>query len=211
MKLARVAEYILVLIGVWLLGYWSGEVLTARVYQLIEGHNLSRALHAQATVDGAVPVEPSPEQPTSHEWADGAVIGRLAIPRLALSTVVVEGAGDRELELAAGHIRGTAWPGEKGNAAIAGHRDTFFRPLRLVRKGDEITVTTLTGEYEYRVVSTEIVEPDDVQVLYPTKAETLTLVTCYPFYFVGPAPKRFIIRAERLPSVTKEMRELTSR
>lgn len=81
---------------------------------------------------------------------------------------------------------------------MAGHRDTFFRPLHRIRKNDAITVTTLNGEFGYRVVSTEIVGPEDVQVLYSTKNETLTLITCYPFNFVGPAPKRFIVRAERL-------------
>jgi len=112
--------------------------------------------------------------------------------------MVVEGAGERDLKLAAGHVPGTSLPGEAGNAGIAGHRDTFFRSLRLIRKNDAISVTTSSGEYQYRVVSIEIVEPDDVQVLYPTKTEMLTLVTCYPFYFVGPAPRRFIIQAERI-------------
>lgn len=81
---------------------------------------------------------------------------------------------------------------------IAGHRDTFFRPLRHIRKNDAITVTTLSGEFRYTVVSTEIVKPDNVRVLFPAETETLTLVTCYPFNFVGPAPQRFVIRAERL-------------
>ena len=127
------------------------------------------------------------------------MIGTLTIPRLGLSIVVLEDVADRELKLAAGHVPGTALPGSKGNAAIAGHRDTVFRPLRLIRRDDAIKLTTLNGEYEYRVVSTQIVEPTDIQVLSPTKIETLTLITCYPFYFVGPAPKRFIKKAERIP------------
>jgi sortase A len=112
--------------------------------------------------------------------------------------MVIEGIGKRDLELAVGHIPGTAMPGEAGNAGIAGHRDTFFRPLRLIRENDALSVTTSSGEFQYRVVSTEIVRPDDVRVLYPTKTEMLTLVTCYPFYFVGAAPRRFIIRAQRI-------------
>ena len=102
-----------------------------------------------------------------------------------------------ELSLAPGHIPGTPLPGEAGNVAIAGHRDTFFRPLRFIRRNDTINVTTDRGEDQYRVVSTSIVAPSDVQVLYPTGRDTLTLVTCYPFDYVGPAPKRFIVRAER--------------
>jgi len=111
---------------------------------------------------------------------------------------VIEGDDAADLKLAPGHIPGTALPGQHGNIGIAAHRDTFFRPLRFIRKGDLIGLTTLTGTYRYRVVSTQIVTPDDVQVLGPTKTDTLTLVTCYPFYYVGSAPKRFILRAEPL-------------
>jgi len=112
--------------------------------------------------------------------------------------MVVEGDRGEDLEVAAGHIPGTSFPGNCGNTAIAGHRDTFFRPLRLIRLNDAITLTTLQGTFAYRVTSTQIVEPAQVQVLSPTKVETLTLVTCYPFHFVGPAPRRFIVRAERV-------------
>ena len=112
--------------------------------------------------------------------------------------MVVEGAGHRDLKRAAGHIPGTAFPGTGGNTGIAAHRDTFFRPLRFIRISDSITVTTPQGAFVYRVVSTQIVKPDQIQVLSPTQAEALTLVTCYPFNFVGPAPRRFIVRAERV-------------
>ena len=103
------------------------------------------------------------------------------------------------MSLGPGHIPGTPLPGEAGNVAIAGHRDTFFRPLRLIRKNDTIILTTDRGEDQYHVVSTSIVRPDEIQVLYPTGRDTLTLVTCYPFDYVGPAPNRFIVRAERSP------------
>ena len=89
-------------------------------------------------------------------------------------------------------------PGQPGNVGIAGHRDTFFRPLRNIQRDDIITLTTLRGEYRYRVVSTKMVSPADVAVLNPDGKEILTLVTCYPFYFVGSAPKRFIVRAARV-------------
>jgi sortase A len=124
--------------------------------------------------------------------------GRLEIQRLGVSVVVVEGTSETTLRRAAGHIVGTDLPGEPGNVGIAGHRDTFFRPLRNIHRDDVITLTTSRGEYRYRVVSTKIVSPYDVAVLNPDGAEILTLVTCYPFYFVGSAPDRFIVRAERV-------------
>jgi sortase A len=135
---------------------------------------------------------------TTAALAAGGLIGRMEIPSLGLSVIVEEGADEHTLRHAAGHIPGTAQPGQAGNVGISGHRDTFFRPLRKIRQNDLITLTTLLGEYRYRVVSTKIVDPSDVVVLDPSDAEVLTLVTCYPFYFVGPAPHRFIVRAERV-------------
>jgi sortase A len=111
--------------------------------------------------------------------------------------MVVEGVDDGDLKHAVGHIPGTALPGEDGNVGIAGHRDTFFRPLRSIRRKDTITLSTLQGTYRYRVISTKVVDPDDVEVLYPDGRDTLTLVTCFPFDYVGSAPRRFIVRAER--------------
>jgi LPXTG-site transpeptidase (sortase) family protein len=130
--------------------------------------------------------------------ATGGLLGRMDIPRLGISVIVMEGTSRTTLRRAAGHISGTVLPGQQGNIGISGHRDTFFRPLRNIRKNDIITVTTLAGQYSYRVISTSIVRPSDVSVLAPDGNETLTLVTCYPFYFVGAAPDRFIVRAERI-------------
>jgi len=129
-------------------------------------------------------------------FADG-LIGRLEIPRLELTAMVMEGTGRTTLRRAAGHIAGTALPGQSANVGISAHRDTFFRPLRNIRMGDTIAVTTRNGAFDYRVVSTKIVRPSDVSVLAAGDREAVTLVTCYPFYFVGPAPFRFIVRAER--------------
>jgi sortase A len=126
------------------------------------------------------------------------LIGRLEIPRLGLSAMLIEGDDQRTLRRAVGHIPGTPLPGQPGNVALTGHRDTFFRPLRNIRASDIIVITTLQGQYRYRVVSTRVVSPDNVAVLNPGAGEILTLVTCYPFYFVGAAPDRFIVRAERL-------------
>jgi sortase A len=129
--------------------------------------------------------------------ADG-LIGRIEIARLGVSVIVVEGTADATLRRAAGHIEGTVLPGQIGNTGIAAHRDTFFRPLRSIHADDSIIVATRAGEYHYRVVSTKIVSPSDVAVLKSDGTEILTLVTCYPFYFVGAAPKRFIVRAKRV-------------
>lgn len=126
------------------------------------------------------------------------LIGTVDIPRLKISVVVVEGDGEAELRHAAGHIPGTAMPGEIGNVAISAHRDTFFRPLRNVRRGDVVTVTTREGEYQYRVTSTQVVDPDNVSVLRARGGQELTLVTCYPFYYIGAAPNRFIVHAVRI-------------
>jgi sortase A len=122
----------------------------------------------------------------------------MEIPRLGLSVMVAEGTSAATLRRAAGHIEGTQLPGPPGNVGIAGHRDTLFRRLRNVRNDDLIVLTTLQGVYRYRVVSSKVVGPDDVAVLHPDSRQILTLVTCYPFYFVGPAPDRFIVRAERI-------------
>ena len=126
------------------------------------------------------------------------LIGNIAIARLGISVVLMEGTGESVLQHAAGHVAGTSLPGEPGNVGVAAHRDTFFRPLQNVRSSDVIVLTTPTGEYEYRVVAVKIVNPSDVEVLSATQGETLTLVTCYPFYFIGSAPERFIVRAQRI-------------
>jgi sortase A len=112
--------------------------------------------------------------------------------------MILEGTDARTLRRAVGHIPGTAFPGQPGNVAIAGHRDTFFRALRNVRLDDEIILATLDGSYRYRVDSIKVVGPEDTKVLDHSSNDILTLVTCYPFYFVGPAPRRFIVRAQKI-------------
>ena len=126
------------------------------------------------------------------------LLGRLEIQRLGLSVMVMEGDDHRTLRRAVGHIPRTSLPGEIGNMVLTGHRDTFFRPLRNIRLDDVVTLTTLQGEYRYRVLATQVVSPDKLAVLDPDGSEILTLITCYPFYFVGAAPNRFIVRAERI-------------
>ena len=117
------------------------------------------------------------------------MIGRIEIGRLGLSAIVVEGDSPSLLRRAVGHVPQTAMPGDSGNVALTAHRDTFFRPLRNVREGDMITLETASGEYQYEVKSTAIVAPDASEVFRSSGVQELTLITCYPFYYIGPAPQ----------------------
>jgi sortase A len=124
-----------------------------------------------------------------------APLGVLRIPKIRLEVPVLPGTDDRTLDRAVGYIEGTAQPGTDGNLGIAGHRDGFFRGLKDITPGDVIELDTIQGSESYRVERTWVVDPEDVSVLAPTSTRALTLVTCYPFYFVGSAPQRFIVRA----------------
>jgi sortase A len=124
-------------------------------------------------------------------------IAVLRIPRIGLEVPVLEGTDELNLNRGVGRIEGTSVPGGGGNLGIAGHRDGFFRGLKDVARGDAITLETLSGPETYVIDSIKIVAPDDVSVLDPTTQPVLTLVTCFPFYFVGDAPERYIVRAVR--------------
>ena len=132
---------------------------------------------------------------------EGSLVGRIEIPRLDLSAVVFEGTTEGTLVRGVGHLRGSAGPGERGNLVLAGHRDTFFRNLRGTRQGDEVTVKGPTGEFQYQVDLTAIVYPDQTEVLKPGDTATLTLITFYPFGYIGNAPERFIVRATKIGKV----------
>ncbi len=166
-----------------------------------EAHRLWSQGKAEAVPEVSVLPKESPqgEQPEAPP-AMRSVIGRLDIPRLGLSVMVREGADESTLRRAVGHIPGTALPGKIGNVGLAGHRDTFFRALRNIREDDTIELETTSGSYRYVVKSTKIVTPRDVSVLEASGGPTLTLVTCYPFYYVGSAPKRFIVHAAQVMS-----------
>ncbi|MGA2213211.1 MAG: class D sortase [Bryobacteraceae bacterium] len=174
----------------------AGGFLDAEMRWLWTGRSESASQAESSPTSLPVPSEPLSEAPAMR-----SVIGRLEIPRLNLSVMVREGADEGTLSRAVGHIPGTALPGKIGNVGLAGHRDTFFRALRNIREDDAIEFETVHGAYRYVVTSTKIVTPRDVSVLAASGGENLTLVTCYPFYYVGSAPKRFIVRAAQVATI----------
>jgi sortase A len=180
------AQRFLLITGLLLTGYVAYTVAARYIYQSYEKRVFDQALELRRAAPAAIPVVSVPR----------SLLGRIDIPRLNISAIVREGVDERTLDIAAGHIPDTALPGQIGNVGVAAHRDTLFRNLKDVRHGDSITLATLDGEFLYRVVSFQIVQPTDVSVLDPSpEGKTLTLVTCYPFYFVGHAPQRFIVHA----------------
>jgi sortase A len=186
-----------------LLGYCGFALTDAWLFQRRESRELERLLRERRAASAVAPQPVLAAIPTAVPAAEaGSLIGRIEIPRLLLSVVVVEGVDKTSLRRAVGHIPRTALPGAAGNVGLAGHRDTFFRPLKDIKIEDEIQVSTLNGTFKYKVVSLRIVDPENVGVLAPSGENVLTLVTCYPFYFVGPAPKRWIVRAKQVSSQT---------
>ncbi len=217
----RWLQWILLVIGIGALGYAGFGYLDSGIYQAYENWAFNQQVAGkapglwafirdggawQSLVAGyagnpaAIHEEPVKSIPPAQppRLATGSVVGRIDIPRLGLRAIVKEGVDDGTLRRAVGHVPGTAQPGDEGNVGLAGHRDTFFRSLQGVRKNDRIVLETLGGRYEYVVDSTRIVTPKDVEVLDPTPKPALTLVTCYPFYYVGNAPRRFIVRARQV-------------
>ncbi len=159
------------------MGYWAEVQLTAKWSQNQGARQLERP--------GLLSPRP----------AAGDAVAKLEIPRLRLSTVVFEGADEGVLARGAGHLPGSALPGDRGNTVFAAHRDSFFAPLRGIRVGDVVRVETPGKTSDYIVESARVAEPDEVDVLRPTPEPALTLITCYPFRYIGPAPERFVVRA----------------
>jgi sortase A len=183
----------LVLAGGLLIAFCALIYLDATIYQL----HTNRQFDDLPSL-GSLTI-PIPQRPRLKVFAqEGAPISRITIPRLDVSVMVSEGVKERVLSRAAGHIPGTAFPDEIGNVGIAGHRDTVFRRLSGIRTDDLINLMTPVGSYQYAVEWTRIVTPSHVEVLAPTNESVLTLITCYPFAYIGPAPARFIVRARRL-------------
>jgi LPXTG-site transpeptidase (sortase) family protein len=191
---ARRIEWTLWVFGFVALAIPATSYVQARFYQREQNLLLNRAL-ANPSSRSAPLFKPEEIPAVAAEPATPIVIGRLEIPRLGLSTIVREGVDETTLKLAVGHIPRTPFPWQPGNVGLAGHRDTFFRSLEGIRKNDLIRMTTLKGITTYRVESFRIVQPDEISVLDPSAGPMLTLVTCYPFAYVGSAPQRFIVRA----------------
>jgi len=197
-KTLRRAERLLLFIGVICVGYFLYTYAEAWLYQAFEDRELDKILSETAptgTSGATNDVAPRLGATPRRTFAQGSTVGRIEIPRLNVSAVIRAGSDARTLRLAVGYIPGTAAPGDVGNFGLAGHRDTFFRKLRDISPDDEIRIVTKDGVFNYSVQRTTIVMPQDVWVLDPTSYPALTLVTCYPFNYVGSAPKRFIVRA----------------
>jgi sortase A len=191
-------QWLFAALGVLCLSWYSVITSQAIQYQRAESARLNRALESQTE-------SPTIERrrlatPPSRNKPDHQLVGRLEIPRLKLSVMVVDGDDPATLKKAAGHLPDTPLPWEFGNSAVAAHRDSFFRPLADIKLSDRLMVTTPHGTFAYVVSKVRIVEPDDVSVLAQTGRSSLTLVTCYPFTYVGRAPKRFVVRADHVPS-----------
>jgi len=191
----RAAYYVFLACGIVALTYTGYLFVDARNYQARE----QKAFEAAQIQSSSVSEERRPV-------IEGETMGEMEITRLGLKVMVVQGDSPAILRRAVGHLPGTALPGESGNVALAGHRDTFFRPLRNIRSGDAITFKTLDGKFRYQVESTNVVPPTDVGVLRPLGGRTLTLITCFPFYYVGAAPDRFIVRARQVETWPEPVR-----
>jgi len=164
-------------------------------------HRLEREARRETRGQAGVLIFAERDEIRSRAKATGR-IGHMEIPSIRLEATVLEGIDSRALGLGVGHVPRTAFPGEPDNAALAAHRDTHFSKLRRVEKGDSIRIATAEGIFSYVVDSTFIVKPDRGDLLHPTGRPMLTLVTCYPFGWIGPAPKRFIVRASGVTSPT---------
>jgi sortase A len=163
----------------------------------------AQALHQPALFEsptsGVSPITPdaeinAPARPAMTRTAPG-LLGELIVPHLRIAAAMVEGDDEPALRRGAGHVRGTAMPGDMGNVVLAGHRDTVFRRLGDLARGDRLRLTTARGVFDYRVTRTLRVRPGDTWVL-GRSAAALTLITCYPFDWIGAAPERWIVQAE---------------
>jgi sortase A len=183
-QLLRVACYFFLTLGIFALGYAGFVYADSHAYQALEIKKMRQAGRFAGP----------------RVLAEGDVLGEIQVPRLGLSAIVVQGDSPANLRRAVGHLSKSALPGQWGNVALAGHRDTFFRPLRDIQVGDEIRFKTPERSFEYVVESIEVVVPRDIRVLEPSSGHELTFITCFPFHYVGPAPKRFVVRAREVDS-----------
>jgi sortase A len=198
----RRSRYFFLVVAIACLGFYAYTCVERALFQDYESRLFDRLPNnVGASVGAGVPKAGAAEHLASPSSV--SIIGRLSVPRLHLSAMVREGIDAKTLRLFVGHIPMTALPGQSGNVGIAGHRDTFFRGLKDLRTKDEILFSTLKGNFKYEVESLIIVDPDNTAVLAPSRENILTMVTCYPFYYIGSAPKRFIVRARQVSPPTQ--------
>ena len=189
---ARLASALLFLCGVVAVAGAMYTYASAYAFQARELARLHSSREASASVPQKAAVIPR------HSWPEGATIGEIRIDRLKMDAVIAEGDSTTVLRRAVGHLADTPMPGESGNVVLAAHRDTLFRPLKDIRAGDLIEIVTDDGLWQYRVEWSRIVSPSATDVLEPTDGNTLTLVTCYPFEYIGRAPTRYVVRARAM-------------
>ena len=188
MDMLRGACYFFLAIGLLAMGYAGFVFADSHAYQALEMKKFKQARRLSRP----------------RILVEGDVIGEIQVPRLRLNAMVVQGDSPANLKRAVGHLTESALPGEWGNVALAGHRDTFFRPLRDIRLGDEIRFKTRERSFEYRVESIEVVAPTEIRVLESSTGHDLTLLTCFPIRYVGPAPKRLVVRAREVDGMMQE-------
>ncbi|MBI3539461.1 MAG: class D sortase [Candidatus Eisenbacteria bacterium] len=185
------------LVATLLLGYW----LWANADGWLSQRRLARRLEELIASYGA-PHATERAFATRREAQRGGPVGRITIPRLGVSALVLEGATSRSLRRGVGHLETSAFPGEPGNVDLAAHRDTYFHALEAIAPGDRVVLSTPDGRFEYRVDWARVVPPNRTDLLAPTGSRRLTLVTCYPFDWIGPAPDRFVVRASPVETQT---------
>jgi len=217
-RLLALAADSLILAGVCALLVWAWGLSEGAVYQYVQGVQFARAVAGDGSgvVAGSTALEPRPRpaEPSgsaakaplvgpSHPMVpalaglfsrDPQLIGRLDAPGIDLSVMVREGVDDDTLRKAAGHLPSSALPGQPGNFVLLGHRDTFFRPLRGIQRGDSLTIRTQTGQFTYVVDSLEVTGPESIKIEQGAEP-VATLITCFPFTYIGSAPRRFVVHA----------------
>jgi len=196
--------------GAWLVGigcllFYAAACTQTALFQTREKAAFDEALLASIHSEEHDTSGWSSARVEHYQEVSGApvtALARLDVPDASVSVMVLPGTDETTLNRAVGHIEGTPTPGEAGNVGIAGHRDGFFRGLKKLEAGDRLSMTTLEGVAQYEVASIEIVEPRAVEVLDQTPYDAITLVTCYPFYYVGDAPQRYIVHARKVDYTT---------
>ena len=181
---------VLLLLGVSLLGYVGSEYWGM--------YRTQKQLEVQWEQQAATVRTPGQPRLAAHD-----LLTRVSIPKISLDAIVIEGVSRKQLSVGPGHMKDTALPGAAGNAVITGHRDTFFRHIYELQKGDDILVRRNGQLFKYQVTGKKIVKPDDVSVLKQTTDPQLTLITCYPTYYIGPAPERLVVFSKLIAQTTE--------